>query len=363
MQRLHNWAISLNYLCCFCLGQLEIDDMAENRPLKMADLAALAGVSKSTVSRALADSPLIPVETKERIRALAKEHSYRLNKRARNFASKSTLTIAVVIPDTEEKDWRLTDPFFLELLGSIADTLDSNQHELLLAKTASSTKEWALNHVRHGTCDGIILVGQGVQHEEINRLARDEDIPLVVWGGLMDDQAYCTVGSDNRLGGEKAGKHLLDRGRRHIAFFGDTRLPEVALRYKGFRSAMEREGIPRDPALEVEAPFGSVGAYEAITEFLDRGVQFDGIFASSDIIAMATIRALRERDFSIPADVSIVGYDDIALSTYYSPPLTTVRQDCQAGGFELVSRLLTIISGGKADPLMLPTELVERVST
>lgn len=337
--------------------------MADKKPLKMADLAALAGVSKSTVSRALADSPLIPAETKERIRALAKEHNYRLNKRARNFATKDTLTIAVVIPDTEEKDWRLTDPFFLELLGSIADTLDSRRHELLLAKTASSMKDWALSHVRHGTCDGIILIGQGVQHEEINKLARDEDIPFVVWGGLLEDQAYCTVGSDNRLGGEKAGHHLIERGCKRIAFFGDPRLPEVGLRYAGFVTALEKAGLTSDPDLEVVAPFGAERTYKAIATFMDGAPDFDGIFASSDIIAMSAIRALRERGLSIPEDVSIVGYDDIALSTYYSPPLTTVRQDCQAGGRELVARLLTIIEGGIAEPLMLPTDLVARAST
>ncbi|SDD92015.1 transcriptional regulator, LacI family [Kordiimonas lacus] len=336
--------------------------LTQKPPIKMADLAKLAGVSKSTVSRALADSPLIPQETKQKIAALAKEHNYRLNKRARNFRTKETLTIAVLIPDTREKDWRLSDPFFLELLGSIADTLNDQNHELLLAKSSVSAEEWARDHIERGTCDGVILVGQGTQHEEINKLA-EGSTPFVVWGGLLDGQHYCTVGSDNRLGGKKASSHLIERGRRYIAFLGDRRLPEVALRYAGYQDALAAAGLDVDASLEVVTPFGGEAAYRAVADFLDSGQAVDGIFACSDVIAMATIRALRERGLSIPEDVAIVGYDDIALSSYYSPPLTTVRQDCQRGGQELVSRLLEIIQGGKPAPLMLDTEIVERAST
>jgi len=328
----------------------------------MVDLAELAGVSKSTVSRALANSPLIPAETKENIVALAKKHNYRLNKRARNFHSKETLTIAVLIPDTKEKDWRLSDPFFLELLGSIADTLNDLGHELLLSKTSSGAEEWANTHVERGTCDGVILIGQGTQHTEINALAKS-DIPFVVWGGLLEDQQYCTVGSDNRLGGQKACDHLLRKGRRHIAFFGDRRLPEVSLRYEGYKTALLEQGLNTEAALDVSAPFGSDGAYQAIVDFLEKDEPLDGIFACSDVIAMAAIRALGEKGLRIPGDVAIVGYDDIALAAYYSPPLTTVNQDCQTGGQQLVALLLEIIQGGKAASLMLETNLIERAST
>jgi len=328
----------------------------------MADLAKLAGVSKSTVSRALANSPLIPAETKENIVTLAKKHNYRLNKRARNFHSKETLTIAVLIPDTKEKDWRLSDPFFLELLGSIADTLNDQHHELLLSKTSSGAKEWAVTHVQQGTCDGIILIGQGTQHAEINALA-ESDIPFVVWGGLLEDQKYCTVGSDNRLGGNKACAHLLQKGCRHIAFLGDRRLPEVSLRYDGYKAALLEKGLNTEAALDVSAPFGGDAAYQAIVDFLGKDAPLDGIFACSDVIAMAAIRALGEKGLRIPDDVAIVGYDDIALAAYYSPPLTTVNQDCKTGGQQLVARLLEIIQGGKATSLMLETNLIERAST
>jgi len=339
------------------------NEQAGPKPVvKMIDLARLAGVSKSTVSRALADSPLIPKDTRERIQALARTHNYRLNKKARNFRTKETLTIAVLIPDTQEKDWRLSDPFFLELLGSIADTLNDQNHELLLAKTSMRSEDWVGDHVKRGTCDGVILVGQGTQHAEINAMA-DGSTPFVVWGGLLPDQRYCTVGSDNRLGGEKATAHLIERGRRRIAFFGDRRLPEVGLRYEGYVAAHKAAGLEILPDLEVTAPFSGSTAFDAIADFLKGGVDIDAIFACSDVIAMATVRALGEQGLSIPKDVAVVGYDDISLAAYYSPPLTTVRQDTRKGGEELVKRLLRLIQGGEATPLMLETDLIVRAST
>lgn len=328
----------------------------------MADLAKLAGVSKSTVSRALADSPLIPTKTKERIQSLAREHNYRLNKRARNFRTKESLTVAVLIPDTKEKQWRLSDPFFLELLGSIAESLNERSHELLLAKAKVSTKDWVLDHVERGSCDGVILVGQGAEQEEINELA-DSGVPFVVWGGYFDNLRYCTVGSDNRLGGKIATEHLLGSGRRNIAFLGDRRLPEVALRFEGYADALSDAGLPLAPSRCLDTPFVGSAAYDAMAAFLKTGASIDGVFACSDVIAMGAVRALNEAELAIPGEVAVVGYDDIAMASYFSPPLTTVKQDCIAGGAALVERLLTIIEGEEASPVILETPLIVRQSS
>jgi len=340
----------------------ENPEQGKKQPVKMVDLARLAGVSKSTVSRALADSPLIPQATKDRIQHLARQHNYRLNKRARNFRSSEAMTIAVLIPDTREKDWRLSDPFFLELLGSIAETLNSKGHELLLASTTTSIEDWVQDHVRRGACDGVILVGQGRQHAEINRMA-EGNTPFVVWGGKLEDQQYCTVGSDNRLGGEIATKHLLDKGRRHIAFLGDLRLPEVDLRYQGHCDALRLAGLAVDDNLALDIPFAGEVAYQKVKEFLALGRPVDGMIASSDVIAMAAFRALHEHGVNVPSACSLVGYDDIALSAFFNPPLTTVRQNCDFGGRALVERLLQLIRGHQAPPLVLKTDLIIRASS
>lgn len=330
--------------------------------LKMADIAALAGVAKSTVSRALADSPLIPQETRERIQAIAHAHNYRLNRKARNFRTKESLTVAVLIPDSEQQDWRLSDPFFLELLGSIADTLSEHRHELLLAQTSMQSADWVIGHIRRGTCDGVILVGQGTRHAEINAMA-DESAPFVVWGGRLDDQRYVTVGSDNRLGGEIATRHLIEAGRRRIAFLGDRNQPEVTLRYEGFVAAHAAKGLQVDPLLEARACFSGPRAFQTIQAFLAQEPDIDAIFAASDVIAMAAARALGERGKRMPQDVAIVGYDDISLSAFYNPPLSTIRQDCREGGRALVTSLLEMIDGDKPEPTVLAPELIVRASS
>lgn len=331
-------------------------------PIKMVDLAKLAGVSKSTVSRALAGSPLIPQVTKKRIQDLAKEHHYRLNKRARNFRSSEAMTIAVLIPNTREKDWRLSDPFFLELLGSIAEALNEMGHELLLTRAPTSIEDWVEDHVRRGACDGVILIGQGTQHDEINRMV-EGGTPFVVWGGKLEDQRYCTVGSDNRHGGQIATEHMLDKGRRNIAFLGDLRLPEVQLRYRGYCDALQGAGLTPDPEMTLDTPFSGEVAYQKVCDFLALGYDVDGIFACSDVIAMATVRACHEHGLDVPKACSLVGYDDIALSSFSNPPLTTVRQDCSSGGRELVERLLRLIQGHDIKSLVLETELIIRASS
>lgn len=337
-------------------------DLNRKPPIKMADLATLAGVSKSTVSRALAGSTLIPQATKDRIQALAKLHNYRVNKRARNFRSSEAMTIAVLIPNTREKDWRLSDPFFLELLGSMAEALNEKGHELLLARAPTSIENWVEDHVRRGACDGVILIGQGTQHDEINRMV-EGNTPFVVWGGKLEDQLYCTVGSDNRLGGQIATQHMLDKRRRNIAFLGDLRLPEVQLRYRGYCDALQGAGLTADPEMTLDIPFAGEVAYQKVCDFLKLDRAVDGIFACSDVIAMAAIRALHDHGIEVPKSCSIVGYDDIAISSFSNPPLTTVRQDCNAGGRELVERLLQLIQGHDIMSLVLKTELIVRASS
>lgn len=333
----------------------------KRRPIKMEDLAALAGVSKSTVSRALSDSPLVSQKTRDRIKALAKTHNYRLNVTARNFFLKETLTIAVLMPQANNADWRILDPFFLELLGNIADSLNDAGHELLLAKTSSQSVDWIADYTKLQRCDGMILIGQGSEHEKINRLSETFDA-FIVWGAQLPGQTYCTVGSDNFSGGKLAAEHLLSLGRRRIAFLGDRRLPEVGLRHDGYVAALEDAGLSADPRLEVISPFESEAAYHAVDGLIGSGAPFDAIVAASDILAMSAVRALKQHGLEVPRDISIVGYDDIMLASFYNPALTTVRQNCAEGGRQMVRRLLRIIAGEAVTPLILPTELVIRQS-
>ena len=332
------------------------------RPILMQEIAEIAGVSKSTVSRALAASPLIPEKTREKILTIARENGYRLNKKARNFQSNSTLTIAVVVQEPDPTEWSFTDPFFLQLLGSIADELDNLGHELLLANIRVGIDDWVRLHIDRGRCDGAIILHNGHSHETINSIAGTHT-PIVAWGGKLEDQRYCTVGSDNRFGGYLATNHLLGRGRSRIAFAGQCDMPELALRRSGYVDAHDKGGLSVSPELTINAGVSSLVAESAFADFLASNKTVDAVVAASDVVALGVMRAIAKSGRAVPDDVAVVGYDDILIAQSMSPSLSTIRQDCRLGANFLVRKLMRLIDGGNVRSKVLAPELIVRESS
>ena len=333
--------------------------------VQMADIARLAGVSKATVSRALSGSTLVGRETRARILALAGELKYTINIGAQNLRLKQNRTVAVVVPFDCAARAHLNDPLFLSMLGALADALTAHGFDMLLARVAAEQIECAAQPFDTGRVLGIILIGQWRQHEQLNTLnaLAARQVPLVVWGAQLAQQRYTTVGGDNVSGGELATSHLLRQGRRRIAFFGDRSLPEVAQRYRGYCNALAAHTLPVDPQLCVAAPFVPEGGAEAVHEMARRAVAYDAIFACSDLLAMTAINTLRGYGRQVPGDIAVVGYDDIALSSYYHPALTTIRQPVRAAGVALVAALMALIDGRPVASQQLPTELIVRATT
>lgn len=328
----------------------------------MAKVARLAGVSLSTVSRSLAGSAMISQETRQRVRQIAASINYSVDSSASTLRTGLTHTIAVVIPLEHASKQRLSDPFFLEMLGGIADELAARGYSMLLSKTTQDPREWIVNIVRSRRVDGVIVIGQSLHHEHLNELAA-ADINMVVWGARLPEQRYVTVGSDNFEAGHKGTRHLIEQGCRRIVFLGDPAVPEVSARRDGFLRALREAGIERVPRLEVGVRFGSDAAYEAVSSLLNAQADFDGIFACSDVIALSAMRALNERGRRVPADVAVVGFDDVPLAAYTTPPLTTLRQDWETGTRMLVERVLRTNAAKSTEATVLPTELVVRASS
>lgn len=335
---------------------------SNNRGLTMADIARLAGVSTSTVSRALADSPLISPDTKAHIQAIARTHNYQTHQGARNLRLKRTQTIAAMIPVNPETGRLISDPFYLEILGAIANTLADDAYDLLISRVQTEGLGWGDHFLRAGRADGLIVIGRKVQDRGIARLA-EEQAPFVVWGPPLPDQTYCSVGSDGVQGAREAVQHLLRLGRRRIAFLGGNRdETEVQLRYQGYQEALKEAGQSLDPTLVAYALFTSRSGYEAMHLLLGRAPDLDAVFVNSDLMAIGAMEALRETDRRVPDDVSVVGYDDITMAAHCSPPLTTVRQHISRGGELLAQKLLQRIADEPADSVTLPVELVVRAS-
>jgi len=333
----------------------------EQRRMQMADVARLAGVSTSTVSRALSGSTLVNEETRHRIEELARSLSYTVNISAQNLRMKQNRTVAVVIPYDGKTRQHLSDPFFLSMLGSIADALTERGFDMLLSRVDSEQLYSASQPFDTGRAIGIILIGQWRHHDQLNQMAARK-VPIVVWGAQLPQQLYVTIGSDNVTGGFLATEHLIAKGRKQIAFFGDIQFPEIAQRYEGYCKALAQYGIKMDQKLFVPASFSEDGASIAVKDLLGRKVKFNGLFACSDLLATSTINQLREQQIQVPQNVAVVGYDDIELARYFHPPLTTVRQSIQTAGAALVDALLQIVDGKPNSAKLLPTQLITRAS-
>ena len=318
---------------------------------KMTDIARLAGVSASTVSRALAGSPLVTALKREEIHRLAHERGYVINATARNLRLQRTQTLSVAIPSGHATGQPLTDPFLMEMLGHLADTITQRGYGMFLQKVVPPMNDWLPQLIASHRCDGIIVIGQSTEHVALEAAAAHYH-PLVVWGGQLASQSYCTVGSDNVGGATAAVNYLIRSGRQRIVFLGDPAVPEIGLRYQGYQLAHERAS--RQP---VTPPILSMRALIAVAG------NFDAVFGATDVIAMSALRAISAAGLSVPRAVAVVGFDDIALASHANPPLTTVRQNLQRGAHELVDLLFRRLEGEDTPSVVMPAELVVRESS
>ncbi len=331
------------------------------RARTMAEIAEIAGVAESTVSRAIAGSNRVSAETKERILRLIDESGYRINSRARSLRTQETRTIEVVIAISETNRQHFSDPFFSQIIASIGDSLAENGYDLLLSRAHPWGEGALADTLAVKRADGVIVIGQGRNPEALNRYA-ERHPNVIVWGARIPGRNYAVVGSDNALGGALAGKHLIKSGRRRLVFLGDVNHVEVGLRHLGLVSSLTGTGVTSDQTLMLSMPFDSASAYETTRRLFEGGARHDAIFAASDLMAIAAIRALSDLGVRVPEDVAVIGYDDIALAEYVTPGLTTVRQDTAAGGRALVESVLSVLGGRAPTDVTLPTELVVRQS-
>ncbi|TMN45742.1 LacI family DNA-binding transcriptional regulator [Pseudoalteromonas sp. S2755] len=328
--------------------------------LKLSDLARLAGVSTSTASRALNDNPLIKKETRERIQALAKEHHFSINAAASRLRMQKTKVIAVIINLEAETKQSVDDPFLLKVVSDINRAVNRKGYELLLSNSYMAGEDWHGYFISGRRADGVIVVGQGKEQARIERAAK-AGTPIVVWGDPKTSANYPIVGSDNFIGGISATKHLIAKGASKLLFMGDPGHAELGERYRGFCHAVEEAQVE---AQMVKIDITSEAAYASINALLRaQGLTFDGIFACSDMVALGVLKALKERYVSVPNDVRIVGFDDIAMAQISFPALTTIKQDTSAAAQLLVEKLLSQLSGEKTTSQEIPSSLVIRQSS
>jgi DNA-binding LacI/PurR family transcriptional regulator len=330
------------------------------------DIAYRAGVSQATVSRALRGSPLVSAETRRKVQAIAKELNYKVDKNASSLRRQHAETLALLLFEDPTSDGSLINPFFLAMLGSITRACARAGYDLLISFQQLS-EDWHADYQDSHKADGLILLGYGdyrVAQGKLERLV-EQGTHFVRWGAVVEGQPGLSIGCDNVQGGRIAAEHLLAQGRRRIAFIGsvDPSRPEFRDRYRGLCQALERAGLAVEAALQVDADDSSepIGQ-QAMEALLGRGLAFDAVFAASDLLAIGAMRALSDRGIGVPDKVAVVGFDDIPIARFASPPLSTVAQDAKRAGEMLVEVLLKQLRREEVTSVMLPARLVVRRS-
>lgn len=328
----------------------------------MSDIARLAGVSASTVSRALNNHPTIPQETRDTILKIARELNYRMDERARNFRLRRSGTVATLFPYQGESRRRISDPFYLEIFGAITDALDEQGYSSIIARVPSEADDWPPRFILDKRVDGIILIDRAVNDRGIEALL-DLDARFVIWGAQLDNQSYVSVGCDGAAGAAEAVRHLAKLGRRHIGFIGGfSGMVETDARREGYLRGLHEAQLPVDDSLMHFTDFTPEAATQATENLLHHMPNLDGLFVCSDFMAVAAMDALHHAGRAVPLDVSVVGYDDIPLAAYCSPRLTTIHQPIHEGGRLMVQKLLEMMDGRLPAAELLPHQLIVRDS-
>jgi DNA-binding LacI/PurR family transcriptional regulator len=327
----------------------------------IADIARLAGVSKSTVSRALNDSPLIGEETKARIRSLAREHNFQINAPARRLSMRQSRTIAFVT-HAYHKDFSVADLFGLEIMGGISNGLASREYDLLVIHVDPHDTKWAQQYYETGRVDGFILMTSTRKQTHVKALL-ELGAPFIIWGIPQPKQKYCSVTGDNLTGGRLATEHLIQLGRQRIGFIGGPSYEmEVQQRLAGYEEALNEADREIDSQLIEHGDFSNTSGAEAIKRLLTKAPDIDAVFVNSDLMAIAAMDAIREEGRRVPQDIAVVGYDDLSIAEHSNPPLTTIRQNIPLAGKLLAHNLIEYLQTGMVTNVSIPVELVVRKS-
>ncbi len=329
------------------------------------DIAYKAGVSQSTVSRALSGSPLVGKETRIKIQAIAKELNYKVDKNASNLRSQKTKTLAVLLFDEAGTDNTMINPFFLTMIGSITQAAAAYQYDVLLSFQQLSD-DWYADYEESHRADGVICLGYG-DYLTYNEKAHDlihSNAHFVTWGPVIAGQESCFVGCDNTSSAAQAVDHLFHSGREKVAFIGgaDEHCPEFYQRYQGYKTAFSNSKKTLNPRLHVNAQNSEQSGFQAVQSLILTQESFDALFCASDLIAIGAIKALREHNIAIPREVAVIGFDDIPSASYVSPALTTIRQNTVDAGRILVEKILQSIHGEQPESEFLPAQLIIRKS-
>jgi DNA-binding LacI/PurR family transcriptional regulator len=328
-------------------------------------IAEEAGVSRTTVSLVLNDVAGVRIspQTRQRILEVARRLNYYPDAAARSLVSGRTQTIGFVLCQSPNRVF--TDAFLPEVLRGVGDAMqESGFHVLLHSVEDVVAPEAYIGLVREKQTDGIILSGPRSDDQQLLRL-KAEGFPVVLLGQLPGS-GIAFVDVDNVKAAKLAVEHLVALGHRRIAMITNAPLAYTAARDRlaGYRQALETANTLFSEELVRYGDFREESGYEAMNQLLDLPEPPTAVFVASDLVAFGALVAIKERRLKVPADVALIGFDDVQLAHYVDPPLTTVRLPAYELGYRAATLLIQLIDRQPVEEqeILLRTELVVRQS-
>jgi LacI family transcriptional regulator len=329
-----------------------------DKKISMADVAKLSGVSVATVSRILNKNGRYSQETEQRVMDIIKQYDYKLNMSAKSLRTNRSQSIGVIVPD-------ITNEFFDKIIRSIENYMIPHHYSVFVCDS-NENEEMENMHIENlvsKNVDGIIYISGKTQVKAIE----DEYHIPVVYIDRRPDNVSMLIQSDNVTGGYLATEELIQKGCKRIVMLRDYRkVSTVQQRYLGYCNAHEKYGLPIEKELVVNVNVDYASAKKTMGEIIKSGIPFDGVFTSNDLIALGAIHALNDHNIRIPEDVKLVGFDNVSISEFCSPPITTVSQDTDKMGELSAKYLLRMLCGKKLGPernVMIPVSLMKRKTT
>ena len=330
-------------------------------PLTLEDIARMSGVSRSTVSRVINGHPNVNEETRSRVQDVIQNINFQPNLAARGLAVGRTRVIGLVIPTGVTAIF--TDPYFLLVIQGTLSACNARGYSVMLWLAEPEYERKMVSQILYnGLIDGILVSSMLVNDPLIKQLYESKQ-PFITIGRHPTNDRINYVDADNRAGAYQGVAHILRTGHRRI---GVIKGPHDTIasqdRYQGYLAALRERGLQPIPPLWEEGEYSDITGYLAMKHMLQHSP--DAVFVTSDSMAFAAMRAIQEAGLSIPEDIAVVGFDDIAAAANSKPPLTTIRQPIQRLGCIAAEILIDMIEHPDPTPrrVVLPTELVIRAS-
>jgi LacI family transcriptional regulator len=325
-------------------------------------VAELAYVSRSVVSRVLNDHPNVSEEARERVLKVIEEHDYRPSSVARSLATDRSFEISVLTP--RRGDESLANGYWPLLYSGIFEQCLERGYFVSLSMVSEKVEDEIQDRARDQRFDGYILVTTEVT-DLVGAFLDSNDVPAALIGHVPEWESLSSVDIDNVKGGYEAGRHLCDLGYDEIGMIlGSFELEETSDRRRGFERALNEAGCALPDEHVAVGDYSQETGYSIITRWHETGTMPRALFCASDAIAMGGLLALQENGYDVPDDVAVVGFDGLPASQYTVPPLTTVRQPVYEKGQTAVNQLIDQIETPETDPshTELDPELVVRES-